>query len=755
MKIQFVLGLYESSLKAKEIFNYDVPAEELLGHALKESNSVKRVWSALRSRLNPLQSFVVQTLAKQHSEANRVSRVESFFNSFDASVNQAAVYPHTLILFHLLSQKSFQIDSTFFSGRLDSADLMTMLFDGKLKPLLEYSDSKAALNHFQIIHAFDMAVRTNLFEIAHVDVDHFIADTLHRLNENPIQSINGVLQRILENFSHAKDYPDLETACAELRGHRSAGLPKRSVYLSEMANSPFYGTVIHEAFLEAASQGGRSGHGQGDLGRQDVGLFYTDGSYSESLEQTRMNLGASQRLGEAMLVSYRSYLSRFGHLSEREIEKRTTETRATLQSVNALRENVLLQSKQWFDKLGSCYFKAGLKDFQIEDQLLQAEQAFLRQVHRDMVKLRATGITSEKRLEIESAYRLTALPSDFAGKDRITDHGYMYSQINLFVRLARYMSAGLKTESDKIEPIAPEVVVDFGNKLDEDVDVVHDSQSQFLPFVESEKNFVDSGMKLLLGNHRGAHEFIHWLSFPTGRVSEWKNYVLSMVDLYRLEWDMKGSSSIVKGPEFLAAHEEFLNYFKFTSFEREVYETAKLQWKFEPMFLNRILVITDMDHYADMVLSRLGLFDLPLQVMNADQLGRDYESDGQQFWHRYGYLEIGRQYYKARSNIVRGASIIPFNPDLDKELDRSVKGFVETEQAAIHSFQQDTLTYLQAVQKRPTSQQPKVDLTLIDSITSPLVSDSIMMSYKARMQSFHQETQHCFDSKAETCPAMK
>jgi hypothetical protein len=756
VKIQFVMGLYQSSLMARAIFNYSVPTEELLQHALKESNSVKKVWSELRSRLNPLRSFSVLALAQHSSDSSRLSRMESFFNSFDSSINQSAVYPHTLILFHLLSQKSFKIDSSFYSARLDSADLMTMLFDGKLKPVFEYSESKTALNHFQIIHAFDMAVRTNLFAIAGINVDHFMADTLRRLNENPMRAIDANLTKISQNFAHAKDYPDLKTACAELDPKKAANLPRRSVYLSEMANSPFYGTVMYNAFLEAQSIGDRPGESTGDIRKQDIGLYYLDGNYSEMLEQTRLNLGSNKRLGEAMLASYKSYLSRFVHLNESEIDARTSETRAVLQSIAAVREKVLTQSKKWFDDLGRCFFKAGLKDFQIEDRLLQAEQAYLRKVHRDMVKLRTPGLFPRDRATIEASYRLTGLPSQFAGKDRINENGYMYSRINLFIRLSRYMSSGLKTDTENIDPIAPEVFVDLGKQLNEDVPVVHDSYSQYLPFIESEKEFVDSGMKLLLGGHRGSSEFLNWLSAPTGRVSEWKNYVLSMGGLYRLEWDIKGSSTIVKGPELLAAQESFLDYFKFSSFERETYDTVKLHWKFEPLYLNHIFVVTDTDQ-ADLILNRWGLFDVVLRVINEDELGSAFEPGlgAPTFFHRYGYQDIGRQYYRARSNQIRGASIIPFNTDLDQALDQSVKGFVLTEQASIHAFQQDTQTFLQKIQQLPASDQPRVDLNLVDSISSPLLSESVMKDYRSRLQKFYQETSHCFDPKASVCAEMK
>ena len=160
----------------------------------------------------------------------------------------ASAYPHTMILFHILSQKNFSIagsaDGT--KNRPSGVSHIKMLFQSLLVPLLTYSNDTTKLTEFQLIYSFDFGLRTNLFPIAGVDPDFFIADTIRRLNvamptissilrskrsPTPSASISGLLANSMK-------------ACAEFSGQPA----NRGFYFNEVFESPFYGNMIFLAF---------------------------------------------------------------------------------------------------------------------------------------------------------------------------------------------------------------------------------------------------------------------------------------------------------------------------------------------------------------------------------------------------------------------------------------------------------------------------------------------------------------------------
>jgi hypothetical protein len=147
-----------------------------------------------------------------------------------------------------------------------------------------------------------------------------------------------------------------------------------------------------------------------------------------------------------------------------------------------------------------------------------------------------------------------------------------------------------------------------------------------------------------------------------------------------------------------------------------------------------------------------------MRMMEEEQLGWNYDEANIPNLHRMGSMTAGRAYYRARVGSMRGESVIPYNPDLDRELDESVGRFVKTELASVSAFHADMRGYLTAIQARPEAERPWVDLSITETIRGPLVSDTLVSGYRAKVRAFHQETQRCFDPAAAAgagCAEMK
>lgn len=741
LRIQFLASLLESTQMAKKIFTAKVQVQDLMYYAFRETASIQRVWSTFKGRALPLRDFVIRASRQTADGAGQQARLNALFDSIDRSITLSSVYPHELVLFHMLAQKQFELTLPFSGRKIDSGDIMNYIFEGKLPPLLAYADKSRTLNEYELLYAFDMAVRTNLIQSVGIDVDYFIADTLHRLSSKGRSDINTALSRIEARFQQASSYQEFKNACEEFRSGRI--FPRR-FYFDEVRRSPYYGKLAEVAFEGiAAPQTTTSASEPGALPEVSMGLRYMEHQYDEALEIARLDIGNQLRIGRAMLASYESYL-RLSGLGTAQITGKTSQTRKMLADLEAVRARVLDTAKKWHDDIGFCYWKSVGRDFAVRDRLLEMEKAYLRHVYALIGRLRAPGLPAAEKQAIEQSIRLSGLPGDFKGQDRISADGYFYSEFDLVARVSRYLSTGLHTETGDWPAVAPQVSIDFGQKLTLDVPAVRDSQQYFLGYTDSEQAFVDSALRVLF---RQRNPYLFWLAGTSSALTSWGDTLKSMVSLNRLEREARGTSTIATAKEILDTQEEILRWVSVSAGERDLYTVLRLPSKFRPLSFDYRMLRYDLS--TNRILTTWGLFDFPVKLMEAEMLG--YHWDGIESGTpttalptRQTYFSAGRDYYTARANSDRGTTVIPFNPDLDRELDRSVGGFVRGELGAIDAFSNATLKRVQNLRSHPGADPLRFDLNMYTSYADPMLSDGLLDSFRANVDQFHQATSRCF-----------
>lgn len=743
MRIEFLLALNESSEMAKVLFNANIQAQDLLSYFIRESAAIQTVWSAFTSRSNPLQSFSTLATRQRAGGLTAERTMKSLFDSIQKSISLASAYPHTLVLFHLLSQKRFEFVSPMSGHTYDSGDLMRLLFQGKIEPLLSYSENKETLNQFQLIYAFDMGLRTNLFKTINLDVDYFIADTLRHLNGEAIGFIDQNLNLIQTRFNQAPSYKQFKEACGEIDGKPL----HRTFYFNEVRASPYYGQLLIDAFTGVSDQSASYSTEPGSLPKMAMGIYYLDQTYAEMIERARLDLGTTLRLGQAMLASLKSSLQHSG-LSPQAIEAKTQLTRKALQEITERRSKVLSTAKSWYDDIGKCYWKASAKDYQTQFQTIELEKAYLRQIHRDIKKLRS-GASETEKATIQARIQFKGLPSNFKGLDHISADGYLYSQVDLQIRFAHYITQGLTTDEGILPAVAPQVEIEFGQQLDVDVEHVSNSGQFFMAFNESQDEFVKAGLKVTFNGHASRNDaYLPWMSLSGGRIITWTDYLKSLVSLYRLEHELTGHNSTFTGDVILRSHEEILNFVKISPEERQLYSLLSLNHKFDPLYLDHRLLLYDIEtnRYQDL----WGLFDFPVRLMNEEQLGFTYDANLQGMSNlvpqRMPMILAGKTYYASRSRANRGTAVIPYNRDLDKDFDASVIQFVKGEATAIAKFHDLTKSYINAVTARPQSERPRADINIFISIQDPLLTETLIPSFRSNMSIFNRTTEYCFAS---------
>jgi hypothetical protein len=342
-RIQFLFSLYKATLLAKDkIFNAPVESERMLWNAISESSAIGKVWSDLRANLGPLEKLSV-AIARGSDGDSSVKRNQSLFGEIDRSIKLAAVYPHMMILFYILSKKNFEVHLRMpsYSKTLYSSDLMSYLYRGDFPPLFNYSLDKAKISSTEMFYAFDFALRTNLFGLSGIDPDQFIADAVQRFGENNVEYVRKSLNAIRQRFQQAPSYRLFRNICNEFSG---SAPELRRFYFSEVANSPYFGNLIEPILMRLSSKSGTSGVGDGSLAKESQGLNFMDVTFSESVEKLRIDFESALRMARAMKASYESYLRGPMGIKSGEISRRTSKIDAWINEVTKLRQDYLTEA---------------------------------------------------------------------------------------------------------------------------------------------------------------------------------------------------------------------------------------------------------------------------------------------------------------------------------------------------------------------------------------------------------------------------
>lgn len=751
-RMRFAFALRNASLKAKEIFTANVATEQLFRHSLNEAPTIRRIWDHVEQSVAILRTLTAMTVAARPDGAVHADRLRKMLDSFAPTVSMVSIYPHMMLMFHYLSKKRFELRMPMV-GYVSSGELMSFLFYGSFPPLLPYTDSGAALNHFELTYAFDMAVRTNLFPIVGVNVDDFMSDTIARITEARTQDVENNLNLISKRFQESPHMPNFNAICHELK----TGTPApRMLNLDDLKTSPYYGNMIKDVFTGINSRGGSMSADQGSLFVQEMGLFYADTDFNETMERVRLDLSQWIKLGEAMLFSYANYLAKYEKASADQISTKTAKLTSQLSRLKALRQRAIQLNAQWNERFGECYVKAGLKDWDYKDKLFRAEEQYFRQAHRDIKRLRTSGVSHELRQNLIQSYKFTGLPSNFQGQDIISAEGYRVYQADFLIRVGRYLTHGLKTETATIAPIAPHLTINYGSKLNLDNPIIREGLSEFIAFTENENDFVANAMRIL---NRNADHMHHWMLLSGARVSTWTLLLKNMITLYRIENESGQTQHSITPEKILKMHEEYLKFTKLDKDDRWLMETMHQANRLELTFFHNRLLYYSSSGGKMTLQDYWGLYDLPVRLMNRDRLGWDHDYELNEVPpdsvelllrpRRWGYREMGTLYHSVRSSWVRGVPLIPYNADLDRKLDARVTDFVRTETAAVRTFNAFTRDYANEAGLRPIATRPRADITVDISITSPMLTPELLDSWEADQKSFQRETHSCYVQACE------
>jgi len=331
------------------------------------------------------------------------------------------------------------------------------------------------------------------------------------------------------------------------------------------------------------------------------------------------------------------------------------------------------------------------------------------------------------------------------------------------------MHDGLVTDSDRFDPVAPHVVVHLGDRLNSEHPLVRDSKKVFLSYTASEDQFVEQGIRTLFHAGEG---WLRWYSTANSdALISWGGFIQSLVGLYRSGevslyppnclHDICGSESkvkrkIVKVDDLIGIHAEYLKLTQLNEFDRRIMKTAGLFRKFDSLAFSNILLkySKEADTYGN-INSLFGLFDYVIENGMQPALGRTLDalrirSEAVEGDHmtsslaeriigrRKGFMGLGQDYYQFRVETLERASLFGNSQDFLGQLHRQIMEFVGRELDHIGGLSQAVTGYAQSLDRNGMG--IRADLSLAESIVSPVISQSVVKKSANQLGHFHRAT---------------
>ncbi len=766
LTIRFLDTLARTTDEAqKKFFEKDVAGDKFLFHAWQSASDVRPHWGTFLSRAGELRRLGVVLLSVSDASDKMVTDLRRVVGGLPLNIKYISTYPTMFALGFHMSKRDAKVKVQGFFGEfeIETDTIIESLFMGHYAPWFDYSEDSTALNFIELLYSFDFALRTGMFERFRIQPDVFATEIVKRLGRKA-QRRTRDYQALLQSRMAGQNFRDFLDLCESVQ----KGIFKTEMNLTQIQISPILGEAADTIYTTISNRsGGNKGSPvKGQADKIISGIMIFDQRFAAQLEESRSDMENILRWIEALRTSYQSYLQR---VDPAHAEEKLKSLNATIESLQKFRVSFLADAGKNFRKIDQCYSRLAWAEEKGKLQLLKMEEAHLRQVYKDISRLRAGQLTST---QIKNKYEFRGLPSNFKGLDQFTNEAYLYNQIDALIRQISYVSSGLQTESAKFPAVTPGVRVNLGNRLDQEIDELRSSREVRISFAD-EESFVQEGLQAFINPPK----FVNWFELRSGAISEWDDRVHAAIifnrvtdpsllkEICKTEGACASPTEMVTAKEVLAIHSQTLGLIKFEPEFKRYMKILGRNRRIDGLHLARVLL--DYDILTATVTNRWGLYDMPANNVVAEILGATYSAvEAAKFgggidaimgsiakWEKYrhiGYRDLAKKYYQLRKKESRTQFLFPVNEAMDVQMEESVRSVVQREVGRIGSFARETEALSKSLSQLPVEKRPRADITNFEVITDPILSPHIFDNFRRELEKFHSDTAQCYT--ANSCP---
>ncbi len=441
VEMQMMGNILESNLAmAKGLKDEHVYADVLLREAMRVGQyNENRIQDFLR-RSSAVQVFLDGAFQKQARTLD--TSVISFFTSLPSNFKMFLTYPQMYAISYLLSKReaATKFQTSWGEIEIDPESILKWVFEGKYPPWFLYGHDRSSLPENEITLAVELLLKTETLKAFDISAEDF----MQKFNETLLRGsylANEQEQKTLSAFYVGEPWERFVAMCESL--------PKPEIpfdihidELGSSAHGKFIFQVGSELFVHRSEEWRRG---------------------PERLISIYFNQTPLKRRLTALSKALENYLLATS-LKTEEVKAKIAKSEIPLKKLEATQTDFIQYYRQIQRKFDPCFTEIARHDMDLQLKVLRYEAEYIRQIHRQIKKIRQQNMTAVQVSalnEKEKTYASPGLPL----LQSFDKDGFTFAARDSLMRIKQYMSVGLKTDSANLPPANPFIHILLPNVL--------------------------------------------------------------------------------------------------------------------------------------------------------------------------------------------------------------------------------------------------------------------------------------------------
>jgi len=467
---------------------------------ISESTVLSQQWERVIASAELLKTLVERVnLGVDRRDAN-TNEFLTEIQGLRRNVKYFAVWPSMFVMSYHLSKMNFKVkfESPFGSVTVNSADVMTALFDGELTAWLNFGNDGIPLNKAEVNYAFSFAVSTGVLRDFGVSNEEFLSELVRRYLAPTVAEVDFDNQTLASWTTQNAKYNQLMRVCRSPVSEFTNRIPLGSFPSYVYHGSASNGATSNSEILYISSQAHRT-------------------ELDSQIEAVSLILIPRERQVRALI----------------EMIHAANQNSAERAQLSQIVDQALVGSHRFMGlvfhsvrELGPCIHTMRKRELQQQIQLIQAEAAYLRDVHAQMTALRRLSANQRPAAAEAASAKMRLVPSYIDASEIPRIGGFdseilYYNRLDGVLRMAAFLQRGYRGTGSTHAAINPSTEI----VIPEDVlspDLGFSSRTVNLNYRENVDEFVGQALKLWIAS---SGPFAFW----------WNSFMNTFQVRFRLE----------------------------------------------------------------------------------------------------------------------------------------------------------------------------------------------------------------------------
>lgn len=432
-------------------------------------------------------------------------------SSLQKNIKTLVTYPQTIILLYsmarngVLPEKVVNLPVRIHLASATFGDLLKLLFNGMLPPLLNYHQDETTHNKFEIIESFESLVKSNYFTILDIEADLFLStfwDSIFLYGiENERVNRSKFLKDRKDNLEAkyaSGEWKDVLNLCKAINAGDQQNLPYRTIPFSEVIHSPTLGRLASRL---NDSYEGTNQHTVNGITIVNKGYYAPANNLNIQLEKIRLDINNYIKIFKT-LKSFFKTDTLFSKLDSR-VEKVKSEVKSFVLLYN-------LRLKEF----ENCYFPILQREKHIMAKIFQYESIFWKDIS-----------TEKSKYHFPFKY---SLPSGINWKTKYSNNQILTHNSDFLLRVKNYLQFGYRQLPAIDEKLNIELTENYVTHP-----IFTESTSRSIPIGSSADEF----SKIAL-NSSSYTATVNWYNSSYINLTGIDNYYDALAQFYRMQGDL-------------------------------------------------------------------------------------------------------------------------------------------------------------------------------------------------------------------------